>query len=143
MQPVKISDKLSVMGQPSLTDFPSFAADGFTAIINDRPDGEEPGQPGTTAEAKAAEAAGLGYAHIPVAGPNITEGDVRRFQAAIAAADGPVLAHCKSGLRSATLHVIGEVLDGRMAPGEVRAFGAAHGFNLAMAEAWLAAKGKR
>jgi uncharacterized protein (TIGR01244 family) len=141
MNPVKITDKLSVMGQPALEAFPSFPAQGFAAVVNNRPDGEEPMQPGTAAEEKAARLAGLAYTHIPVTGPMITEGTVRDFQSAIAAAEGPVLAHCKSGTRSLTLHAIGEVLDGRMKTDEVRAFGAAHGFNLAGAEAWLIAHG--
>lgn len=138
MQPVRITDKLSVMGQPPLGAFAIFAEKGFAAIINSRPDGEESGQPDSVAEQAAANGAGLGYVHIPVAGSSITIADVRAFQAAIAAARGPVLAHCKSGTRALTLHAIGEVLDGRMSARDVRAFGEAHGFNLAGAEAWLA-----
>lgn len=143
MRPVRITAKLSVMGQPPLDAFPSFATNGFTAVINNRPDGEEAAQPGSKAEEVAAGTNGLAYTHIPVTGPTITEADVRAFQSAIAAADGPVLAHCKSGTRSLTLYAIGEVLDGRMKIGDVRAFGEAHGFNLAGAEAWLAAHGGR
>ena len=81
--------------------------------INNRPNGEEAHQPGSAAEKSAAEDAGLGYSFIPVAGPHITEADVRAFQEAVAAAPGPVFAHCRSGTRSSTLYAIGEVLDGR------------------------------
>ncbi|GGF01725.1 hypothetical protein GCM10011611_04020 [Aliidongia dinghuensis] len=141
MQPVRITGKLSVMGQPALGDFPALAAAGFAAVVNNRPDNEAAGQPGSAAEEQAAEAAGLAYAHIPVIWPTLTAEVVRRFQAAVTAADGPVLAHCASGTRSITLHVIGEVLDGRMAVGDVRSFGARHGFDLSGAAAWLAAHG--
>jgi uncharacterized protein (TIGR01244 family) len=143
MQTVRITDKLWVCGQPQLDAFPSFVAKGVAAVINNRLDREELGQPGAGAEEKAARAAGLAYAHIPVAGPSITAADVRTFQSAIAAADGPVLAHCKSGTRALTLYAIGEVLDGRMKIDDVRALSEAHGFNLAGAEAWLAANGGR
>ena len=113
MHPVRITAKLSVAKQPAVEDFSALAAAGFTAIINNRPNGEEEGQPGSAAEQHAAQAAGLAYSHIPVTGPNITEADVRRFQSAVAGATGPVLGHCKSGTRSLMLWVIGEVLDGR------------------------------
>lgn len=137
MRTAKITDKLTVAAQPSLTAFAALPQAGFAAVINNRPDGEDAAQPGTAAEAAAAQGAGLGYTHIPVTGPTITEADVRTFQAALASADGPVLAHCKGGTRALTLYVIGEVLDGRMAIQDVRGFGETHGFDLAGAEAWL------
>ena len=139
MLPVKITAKLSVTGQPALAAFPIFAAQGFAAVINVRPDGEEAGQPGSEAEQAAADEAGLVYTHIPVTGATITIADVRAFQSAMASVEGPVLAHCKSGTRALTLHAIGEVLDGRLRAQDLRAFGEAHGFNLAVAEVWLAA----
>jgi uncharacterized protein (TIGR01244 family) len=137
MKTVRISDSLSVSGQPALGDFPALAAQGFKTVINDRPDGEEPGQPGAAAETAAARDAGMAYRFIPVTGQTITEADIVAFQAAVAAATGPVLAHCKSGTRSLTLHVLGEVLAGRMKADEVRAFGENHGFDLTGAKAWL------
>jgi uncharacterized protein (TIGR01244 family) len=143
MHPVRITAKLSVAKQPAVEDFSALAAAGFTAIINNRPNGEEEGQPGSAAEQHAAQAAGLAYSHIPVTGPSITEADVRRFQSAVAGATGPVLGHCKSGTRSLTLWVIGEVLDGRMRAADVRAFGEDLGFDLKGAEAWLAQHGDR
>lgn len=142
MRMVRITDKLSVAAQPLLTAFAALPQAGFAAVINNRPDGEDAEQPGTVAEAAAAQGAGLGYTHIPVTGPTITEADVRRFQETIAASDGAVLAHCKGGTRALTLHVIGEVLDGRMAIHEVRSFGETHGFDLAGAEAWLRRHGQ-
>ena len=137
MKIVEISERLAVAGQPSLVDFKSLAARGFKAIVNDRPDGEEPGQPDSAAERQAATEAGLAYSFVPVTGTTITRADVEAFQAALAAAPGPVLAHCKGGTRSLTLHVLGEVLGGRMRAEEVQGFGARFGFDLAGAKAWL------
>jgi uncharacterized protein (TIGR01244 family) len=134
----KVTDKLSVSPQPDPGAFKDFARQGFTALINNRPDGEELAQPGSAAEQKGAAAAGLAYHHIPVTGPTLTADDVRAFQAAVAASPGPVLAHCKSGTRSLTLYALGEVLDGRMPAEGLRAFGKALGFDLRGAEAWLA-----
>jgi len=137
MTSVRVNDRLSVAGQPDAAAFGDLAAQGFAAVINARPDGEEPGQPGNPAEKAAAAAAGLSYSFVPVKGPEITEADIRAFQAAMAAAKGPVLAHCKSGTRALTLYALGEVLDGRMTLGEVEAFGASYGFDLAGARRWL------
>ena len=138
MQTVRINDKISGAKQPEVEAFTELAADGFKAVINNRPDGEDAQQPGSAAEKQAAATAGMAYAHIPVTGATITEADVRAFQAALADADGPVLAHCKGGTRSLTLWVLGEVLDGRMRADEIRAFGEQRGFDLRGAEAWLA-----
>jgi uncharacterized protein (TIGR01244 family) len=142
MQPTKINDKLSVSKQPERADFPALARQGFKAVINNRPDGEDAAQPGSAAEQQAAERAGMGYTHIPVSLETITEGDVRHFQSALSAAPGPVFAHCKSGTRSLSLWIIGEVLDGRMRRAEVISFGQAHGYDLKAADAWLAHHGK-
>lgn len=141
MPVIGVTDSLAVAGQPGLEDFPALAAAGIKVMINNRPDGEEAGQPGTAAEAKAAVAAGMSYVHIPVTMANITEADVRAFQAAVTAADGPVLAHCRSGTRSLILWAIGEVLDGRMTADELPPFGAERGIDLRAAQAWLAQHG--
>jgi uncharacterized protein (TIGR01244 family) len=143
MQTVRINDKISVAKQPEIEAFAELAADGFKAVINNRPDGEDAQQPGSAAEKQAAADAGLAYTHIPVTGATITEADIRTFQAALANTDGPVLAHCKGGTRSLTLWVLGEVLDGRMRADEVRTFGEKRGFDLRGAEAWLAQHGGR
>ena len=43
-EPTKINDQLSVAAQISLDDLAAFKAAGYTTIINNRPDNEEPGQ---------------------------------------------------------------------------------------------------
>lgn len=137
MTVIKITENLTVSAQPDLAAFGSLAGEGFAGIINARPDGEEPAQPGNAAEAEAARAAGLNYAFVPVTGPTITEADIRAFQDVAAAANKPVLAHCDSGLRALTLHILGEVLDGRMERRDVEGFGRRFGFDLAGAVRWL------
>ncbi|KJF69109.1 bifunctional sulfur transferase/dioxygenase Blh [Rhizobium nepotum] len=137
MNAVRINDRLTVAGQPEIADFPSLSAKGYKGIINARPDGEEPGQPGNAHEKSAASAAGLAYSFIPVSSPTITEADIRAFQQAMTEAEGPVFAHCKGGTRALTLYVLGEALDGRMEPGEIQTFGKRHGFDLSGAIRWL------
>ena len=137
MQITRIDETLSVASQPTLDEIAALAEQGVTTLINNRPDGEEPGLPGTQAEAAAAEGAGLAYHHLPVTGATLGRAEIHAFRAAVAAAPGPVVAHCRSGTRSLTLHVLGAVLDGRMHRDAVIAFGARHGFDLAGAVAWL------
>jgi uncharacterized protein (TIGR01244 family) len=50
MTAVKIDDRLTVDGQPSQETLSALASGGFATIINNRPDAEEPGQPGSAAE---------------------------------------------------------------------------------------------
>ena len=81
MQTIKVDERLSVAGQPQLADFARLAEEGISKLVNVRPDAEEAGQPGTAAERRAAEGAGIGYGFIPVTGQTITEADIRAFQA--------------------------------------------------------------
>lgn len=133
----RLSDKVFIAPQPDLAQFADLAGAGFKAVISNRPADEQPGQPSPAAEGEAAAAAGMAFHHIPVTTATITEADVRAFQKAVAATDGPVFAHCKSGLRSASLYAIGEVLDGRLSREELPARGRAWGIDLSLAARWL------
>ena len=68
----------------------------MTTIVNNRPDGEEPGQPANAAIEAAAQAAGLDYRFIPVAGGFPPE-QVAAMAAAVAETEGKLLAFCRSG----------------------------------------------
>lgn len=76
---------------------------GVTLIINNRPDGEEPGQPTSAEIEAAAKAAGIAYVEIPVSGMNISPAHLDAFDAAVNGTEGPVLAFCRSGTRSTVL----------------------------------------
>lgn len=133
----QVSARLHVATQATAADLAKAKAAGVTAIINNRPDGEEPGQPRAAENAAAAADLGLGYSHIPVAPGQYSLDEVRAFQAAMTAADGPVLAHCKTGTRSASLYAIGEALDGRMSRDDILSLGQSLGLDLAGAVRWL------
>lgn len=99
---IPITPDFAVAGQLSADDFADAAALGYRTIINNRPDGEERGQLSATEGRQAAEEHGLSYAHIPATKHDIfTDEVVGRMAEVLAARDGPVLAHCKSGQRSA------------------------------------------
>ena len=137
MHQVKLSETVTVASQPDLSEFRDIAAEGYVALVNNRPDGEDPTQPGSEAEEAAAEEAGLAYAHIPMGAGPLGEADVRHFQSIVKGAAGPVFVHCRSGTRSANLWAIGEVLDGRLAVGDLPALAQRIGLDLRGAEGWL------
>ena len=139
MRLVRVDDGFSVMAQPVAGDMAALAAQGFVAVVNNRPDGEEPGQPAAAEMAAAAARAGLGYSRMPVVAGAMTRDDAARFRRLLAAAAGPVVAHCRSGSRSLTLWAAGEVMDGRMSADDARLFAAGLGYDLAGLDACLAA----
>ena len=95
----KVTDGFWVSGQIEAEDVAAAAAQGFRMILNNRPDGEEPGQPAGHAIAAAARAAGLDYAEVPIRGrPGPAQIDATAQ--ALETADGPVLAYCRSGMRA-------------------------------------------
>lgn len=111
-------------------DFAEAVALGFKAVINNRPDGEE-GVELTGAEgARLAVSQGLHYRHLPASQLDLfTEEVVGAMAAVLSAQRGPILAHCRSGLRSA---IVWAAASARMRPVE-EVLGALHaaGFDLA------------
>jgi uncharacterized protein (TIGR01244 family) len=98
-----LDDAIWVSGQISPEDLPALKAQGFSTVISNRPDGEEPGQPAAAEFEAAAAGAGLDFVHVPVAGGQFTQDGVERFRAALEGADGKVLAFCRSGMRSTAM----------------------------------------
>jgi uncharacterized protein (TIGR01244 family) len=124
-----ITDDLSVAPQIGVADVAEAARQGFTTIINNRPDGEDPSQPPGAAIEAAAKAAGLAYVHIPVRGaPGPAE--VEAVRQVVDAAEGPVLAFCRSGTRSITTWSIGQAMSGAMSRGDLVSLGRQAGYDL-------------
>jgi uncharacterized protein (TIGR01244 family) len=97
----QLDDHHFVAGQILPEDVPALAADGISLIVNNRPDGEEPGQPAATEIEAAAAAAGIAYRFVPVA--QLTPEGIEAMEAALRQAAGRVLAFCRSGTRSTYL----------------------------------------
>ncbi|HEX8514278.1 MAG TPA: TIGR01244 family sulfur transferase [Allosphingosinicella sp.] len=112
--------------QLAVDDIDEAAASGIRLIVNNRPDGEEPGQPSSAEIEAAVRAAGLDYRHIPVAGgfpPEQVEAMARVLK------QGPVLAFCRSGTRSTFLWALARAARGAPAEESVAAAAAA-GYDL-------------
>ena len=97
----QLDERTLVCGQIAPGDIPGLAAEGVTMLINNRPDGEEAGQPLAADIEAAAEAAGIAYRFVPIV-RGIGPSDVEEMQEARqAASGGKLLAFCRSGTRSA------------------------------------------
>lgn len=114
------------------------AADGYTLIVNNRPDGEAPGQPSSAEMEAAARAAGLSYVHIPVDGRGISPDHIFALKKALNETDGKALAFCTSGTRSVYLQAFAEAVSGRPAD-EIIAEAGQAGYNIAGARQTLLA----
>jgi uncharacterized protein (TIGR01244 family) len=116
-------------------DVAAIAAAGIRLIVNNRPDGEEPGQPSSAEIEAAARAAGLDHRHIPVAG-RLARDQIEAMAEALE--HGPVLAFCRSGTRSTYLWALARAARGGD-PEALIAQAADAGYDLAPIAAWLRA----
>ncbi|RYY46525.1 MAG: TIGR01244 family phosphatase [Sphingomonadales bacterium] len=107
-----IDETISVSAQITPADVTELARAGFKAIVNNRPDEEEPGQPAGDAIRAAAQTLGLSYHAIPVTHAGFSMPQVEAMRAAIEGADGPVFAYCRSGTRSTNLWALAEASRG-------------------------------
>ncbi|HEX4881823.1 MAG TPA: TIGR01244 family sulfur transferase [Porticoccaceae bacterium] len=103
-----LTPKLAVASQITPAEVARIAAEGYTAIINNRPDGEEPGQPRAAEVEAAARAAGLAYIHQPVVGTNLTAVDIETFGRLLEETPGRILAHCRTGTRCTMLWLLSQ-----------------------------------
>jgi len=96
----QLDAKTFVAGQIGAADLAEAKASGVTLIVNNRPDGEDAGQPTSDEIEAAARAAGIDYRHVPIdRGMGPTHIEAMR-EAMHAAAGGKLLAYCRSGMRS-------------------------------------------
>ncbi|MEO7221912.1 MAG: TIGR01244 family sulfur transferase [Devosia sp.] len=128
MELKRINDDVSVAPQISLDDMPAIKTAGFTTVINNRPDGESPGQPSSDEMQAAAEAAGLTYHFIPLGREGVSPQMVEQERDALEGSDGPVLAFCRSGTRSTTLWALAQA--GKMPAQEIVAQAAHAGYEM-------------
>lgn len=96
-----LDDRTMVSGQIGVDDLAEVQRQGITMIVNNRPDGEDPGQPTSAELEAAADAAGLDYRHIPIS-RGMGPAQVEEMLSAMTEVgeDGRMLAFCRSGMRS-------------------------------------------
>ena len=125
-----LTAELSVTGRLDRGDIETLAKQGVRTIINNRPDGEDPGQLPAVDARRLAESLGLAYPHSPIPAATLTRADVDAFAATLKGAAAPVVAHCRSGTRSTLLWALARLRDGADPFGLV-AEAARHGIDIA------------
>ena len=131
----QLDEKTLVDGQIAPGDVATLKALGVTMIVNNRPDGEAPGQPSGAEIEAAADAAGVGYRYIPVAG-GFASSQVQELSDVLAANEGDTLLYCASGTRSTYLWALARAQAGDDAEGIIGKAAAA-GYDLNPLRAYL------
>jgi uncharacterized protein (TIGR01244 family) len=130
MNAYKLSDSLTVSGQITPAAVAEIAAAGYKVLINNRPDGEENGQPGSAEIAAAAEAAGMEYHYLPVTGLDFPGEHLQEMSDLFDDADRPAFAFCRTGTRCSNLWVLSREPEERE---QAAAVARKIGFDLSMA----------
>ena len=126
----QLDQRTLVSGQIAPHEVAGLAEQGVTMIVNNRPDGEDPGQPLAADIEEAAKAAGIEYRFLPIRrGPGPAE--VEELQDAMReCGDGKLLAFCRSGARSTFAWAIARREEG-MGRDEIERLAADAGVSLA------------
>ena len=128
--PVVLAPGISAAGSLDRSDIDALARTGVRTIINNRPDGEDPGQLPAAEARQIAESHGIAYHHIPVTAASLSRADVDAFAGVLATAPTPIVAHCRSGTRSTLLWALARMRDGAD-PLALVAEAARHGIDIA------------
>ena len=103
----QVTDKVIVSPQISTGCIDDAAALGVTLIINNRPDGEEAGQPTNEELSSYAESQGIKWAFIPVNSGQLTMEGIESMSFALRDSE-KILAYCRTGTRSCNLWGLAE-----------------------------------
>lgn len=108
----QLSGQVWASPQIDLADVAAAAAAGFAMLVNNRPEGESEDQTPGADIALAAREAGLDYCAIPISHGGFSRDQVDAMAQALATAQGPVLAYCRSGTRSTLLWALARAAGG-------------------------------
>ena len=103
-----LTPNLGVSAQILASDLPALADAGFKSLICNRPDGEGPDQPSFAEIAQAAGRLGLQASYLPAETGKVRDEDGRAFGALLHTLPGPVLAYCRTGMRSTTMWALSQ-----------------------------------
>ncbi len=118
-----LSSKVAGGGAVSAAQVAELPAKGYTTIINL----QFPTEDGVAAEIAAAQNAGLQYVSIPVDSSSFTYEDGKQVADAIAASEGHVLLHCRSGGRVSAVWAISRAIEEGLSPEEAARVAAEEG----------------
>jgi len=103
-----LSPELSVSAQILPGDLTAIRAAGFQSLICNRPDGEAGDQPLFAEIERAAQALGMRTYYLPAVSGKVTDEQGLLFGQIMADLPKPVLAYCRTGMRSTTMWALAE-----------------------------------
>ena len=103
-----LTSNLSISPQVLVSEIQAIAQAGFKAIICNRPDGEGPDQPSFKEIEQAANQYGLQAKYLPAESGKVRDEEGQAFGQLLNALPGPVLAYCRTGMRSTTLWALSQ-----------------------------------
>jgi uncharacterized protein (TIGR01244 family) len=118
---IPLAPGFEVTGRLDRADLEALARAGVRTIVNNRPDGEDPGQLDAAEARSVAEGLGLQYHNIPITAQSLSRADVDAFAAVLRAAPAPIVAHCRTGTRSALLWSLTRLREGADPPAPIAA----------------------
>ena len=127
---ITLAPGFEVTGKLDRADLEALAGAGVRTIINNRRDGEDPGQLDAAEARPIAVRLGLQYHHIPITAQSLSRADVDAFAAVLRAAPAPIVAHCRTGTRSTLLWSLTRLREGAD-PLALIAAAARHGIDIA------------
>lgn len=125
----RVTLNYAVSAQIDSADVARAAADGYTTLVCNRPDGEDVGQPVAATIKAAAEASGMRFVSLPYSG-HASPAIVAETAALLEETNGPVLAYCRTGKRSIMAWALAEALGGTKRPDEIIALAEKAGYDL-------------
>lgn len=124
----QITPRYSVTPQISVEDLPAIKAAGFTRVICNRPDEENPPSHQAAAIEAAAKEQGLDFVVLPLTHQTMTPDNIAKQAELAETAGGPVLAYCASGTRSTVAWALGQA--GKMSADDILTTTAKAGYML-------------
>jgi len=124
----QVTPRYSVSPQIDPSDLAAIKAAGFTKVICNRPDEENPPSHQAAAMAEAAEAAGIAFEVLPLTHQTMTPENVTRQFDMVDGAEGPVLAYCASGTRCTVIWALSQA--GKLSADEILGTAAKAGYML-------------
>ena|SRR6185437_3567786 len=126
---MELAPGLTAAGALTRDHIEALAAAGTKVIINNRPDGEDPGQLDAGEARSLCAAHGIAYHHIPFVSATLSAAHIDAMAAALKGANGPVVAHCRSGTRSTMVWALTRMREGED-PAALVALGARNGVDI-------------
>ena len=103
-----LTTNLSISPQILVNEMEAVAQAGFKAIICNRPDGEGPDQPSFKEIEAAAQHHGLQARYLPAETGKVSDQDGHTFGQLLQSLPGPILAYCRTGMRSTTMWALSQ-----------------------------------